>query len=133
VNGKRRTSPELTVADRMRMLPVPVRLFLSVLLVSLAYPGTATFYGAFLPADAGGVLGWSSKHLLLTWAGAVASVAAALLCLEPPRSRSARGYLAQLELLLVAVVRAYERDAEAELARRRGRADGAGDVAVDRA
>jgi len=117
----------------MRMVPVPVRLFLSILLVSLAYPGIATLCGAFLPADAGGILGWSSNHLLLTWAGAAASVAAALLCLEPPRSRSARGYLAQLELRLVSVVRAYERDAESELARRRGRADGVGDLGVDRA
>ena len=114
------------MADWLRMFPVAVRLFLAVLLVSLAYPGIATLSGALMPAEAGGILGWSSQHLLLTWAGAAGVIAAALLLLEPPRSRSARGYLAQLELRLATVLRAYERDAEAELVRRQAVAGGQG-------
>ena len=117
------------MADRLRIFPVPVRLFLGVLLVSLAFPGIATLSGAFLLPDAGGLLGWSSKHLLLTWAGAAAVIVVALLWLEPPRSWSVAGYLAQLEQLVTAAVRLVERGAAAKLAHRRGPADEAGDGA----
>ena len=124
--GKRHTWPELTVRERLRFLPLSVRFFLAVLLVSFAYPGLATLHGAFLPVRTGSVLGWSSKHLPLVWSGAATFVVVALLLVEPPRSFSARAYLAQLDHLLLTLVRAFERDVGTELDRRRALLAGTG-------
>ena len=82
--------------ERLPLLPRSVRLFLAVLLFSVAYPGVAALYGALHGADVGGVLAWSSRHLPIVWAGAAAAVLAALLVFERPRTPSARAYTAQL-------------------------------------
>lgn len=73
-----------------------MRLFLAVLLVSVAFPGFAALDGALHGVGAGGVLAWSSHHLPLVWAAAAATVVVALLVVERPRGHSARAYVAQL-------------------------------------
>ena len=86
-----------------------MRVFLVVLLVSVAYPGFAALYGALHGAGAGGVLAWSSRHLLLVWAGAATAVSVALFALERPRDPSAPAYLAQLRERLRSVQYELER------------------------
>jgi len=92
-----------------------VRLFIVVLLVSFAYPGFATLYGALHGAGTGGVLAWSSHHLPLVWAGAAAAVVVALLVVERPRGHSARAYVAQLRDRFRAIEGEFERAVEAAL------------------
>jgi hypothetical protein len=90
-----------------------VRVFLAVLLVSVAYPGLAALYGALHGAGADGILAWSSHHLPIVWIGTATSIAIALLVLERPRSLSARAYLAQLRERMRATQRDFERALEA--------------------
>ena len=87
-----------------------MRLFLAVLLVSVAYPGLAAIYGALHGAGAGGVLAWSSQHLPIVWAGAALAVLSALFALEPPRTLSARAYTAQLRDRIRATQGEFERE-----------------------
>lgn len=98
--------------ERLSLLPRSVRLFLAVLLVSVAYPGVAALYGALHGAGAGGVLAWSSQHLPIVWAGAAAAVLTALLVLERPRTLSARAYTAQLRDRFHATQGEFERALE---------------------
>ena len=115
LGGKRRTWPEFTSRARLRLLPLPVRALLVVILVAVAYPGFAALYGAFHGAGAGGVLAWSSHHLPLVWSGAAAAVVVALLVVEPPRDRSARAYVSQLRDRFHVVQGEFERAIEAAL------------------
>ncbi len=99
--------------ERLPLLPLPVRLFLAVLLVAVAFPGFAVLYGALHGAGAGGVLAWSSHHLPIVWTGAAAAIVVALLVLERPRGFSARAYLAQLRDRVRAVQGEFERAVDA--------------------
>ena len=99
--------------ERLPLLPLPVRLFLAVLLVAVAFPGFAALYGALHGAGADGVLAWSSHHLPIVWAGAAVAVAVALLVLERPRGFSARAYLVQLRDRVRAVQGEFERAVDA--------------------
>ncbi|WP_242343623.1 MULTISPECIES: hypothetical protein [Anaeromyxobacter] len=92
-----------------------MRVFLVVLLVAVAYPGFAALYSALHGAQSGGALAWSSRHFSLVWAGAAVVVIAALLVFEPPRSPSARSYLAQLRDRFRTVQDDFERAVAAAL------------------
>jgi hypothetical protein len=123
--------------ERLSLLTLSVRLFVAVLLVSVAYPGVAALYGALHGAAAGGVLAWSSQHLPIVWAGAAAAILVALLVLERPRAPSARAYTAQLRNRFRATQDEFERALEvAQLDRmsRESRAPGRGapDSAAER-
>ena len=97
-----------------------MRVFLVVLLVSVAYPGFAALHGALHGADAG-ILAWSSRHLPLVWAGAASAVFVALLALERPRAQSARAYFAQLRERFRSVQREFERAVDVARAERKRR------------
>ncbi len=107
--------------ERLPLLPRSVRLFLAVLLASVAYPGLAALYGALQGAGAGGVLAWSSQHLPIVWAGAVTAVLAAILVLERPRTLSARAYTTQLRDRFRATRGEFERALEAAQLDRKSR------------
>lgn len=98
-----------------------MRLFLAVLLVSVAYPGFAALYAMLHGAGASGVLAWSSRHLPIVWAGAAVAVLAALVALERPRTPSARAYAAQLRDRFHATQRDFERALEAAQLDRKSR------------
>ncbi len=105
--------------ERLRLLPLALRLFLAVVLIALAYPGFAALHGALHGAAGSGVLAWSSHHLSLVWMGAAAAVIVALLLAEPPRGPSARAYAAQLRDRLRAIQAEFERAVEAALSDRK--------------
>lgn len=87
---------EVPLLTRLALLPVAERLFVALLVVLSVSVPVVVSYGEWVDPQALSPWGWWARHPLLLWGLAALVVAAALLCLEPPRAASPRAWLQQL-------------------------------------
>ncbi|WP_147449135.1 hypothetical protein [Corallococcus terminator] len=77
-------------------MPLPERLFASLLVVSSFAPVCAGVYAQWVDPHGATVLGILGRHPVGLWLAVTVVILAALAVLEPPRRLDARGWLAQL-------------------------------------